>query len=567
MPSDTLSEIFMIQSVVLKKELDGEDFRVLLACGLSNLKINAEEINELNVFPIPDGDTGDNMVSTMEGGVQAAGAGVRIGEAAECAANGMLLGARGNSGVILSRMFAGIAAALKGKASASVAELASAFKEGVRCAYSSVVDPVEGTMLTVMRSATDCASRRVGKDSTPQSFFTDFYEEAERTLERTAELLHVLKEAGTVDSGGAGLCCIIRGFIQALSGELPAADEALAVDFHGADRAPDISLFTENSELRLGYCTEFLLRLTVNKTDPGSFSLDRFKGEISEFGDSLVAFRQGSIVKVHIHAREPWQVLRYAQRFGEFLTLKIENMDIQHSGTELRKASRFRRNAVRKPFGVVAVGCGEGMCRAFRELGADVVMDYEREGNPSVEQFLDAFDAVNADCIFVLPDNCNIFQSAREAAGIYTSSAVRVVSAHNAGEGYVALSALDYESGEAGAVYAAMGEEIANSVSGMVARAIRDANMNGVAVRENQFVGYSGKDIILSSPDKVSAALALTGKLGGAGRDFIIVFYGEEVSEAERTAYRDGVKSQFPDSEFYEIDGGQKIYDFIIVLQ
>lgn len=561
----------MIQQSVQKKVLSGDDFRFLLASGLSNLRTEADEINKLNVFPIPDGDTGDNMVSTMEGGVNSAGDAWRIGETASSAANGMLLGARGNSGVILSRMFAGIASALEGKESASAAELASAFKEGVKCAYSSVVDPVEGTMLTVMRIATDYAFEKLNTDSTPQSFFLNFYEEAERTLERTPELLHILKEAGTVDSGGAGVCCIIRGFLQALSGETGDGKEGLAANstaHESSTRTPDISLFTENSELKLGYCTELLLRLTVSKTDLNEFSLEKFKEDISTLGDSVVVFKQDTVIKVHIHTTEPWKVLQYAQGYGEFLTTKIENMDIQHSEKEIRAAMpRFRKNAVRKAFGTVAVCCGDGMKKAFHELGADIVIDYESEGTPSVEEFLNAFDAVNADCIFVLPNNCNILQTAREAAGICASSEIRVVNSRNLGEGYVALSALEYESGDADSIYSLMQEEMAASVTGTVARAIRDAVINGVAVQANDFIGYSGKQLMLSSKDRVDAALSLTEKLGANERSFIIVFYGSGMTGDDKTRYADGVRDRFPDSEFYEFDGGQSVYDIIIVLQ
>ena len=313
-----------------EREIDGNQFLSMLAGGLNGLKAVADEINDLNVFPIPDGDTGDNMVSTMAGGVQASASlkSLSCGEVAQSAARGMLLGARGNSGVILSQMFAGIAEGLSGAVRADALKIASAFEDGVKHAYASLSDPVEGTILTVMRLASDYAKKRTDGSSTVDSYFKDYLSEAERALQLTPELLPVLKEAGTVDSGGAGLCAIIGGFLSALSGRGGEIEEVAATT---SSAAPDISLFTEDSELTFGYCTEFLLRLTRKKTDLEKFSIDGFRERLNEYGNSVVAFRQGSIVKAHVHVMEPWRVLEFAQSFGEFLTLKVENMNIRRS--------------------------------------------------------------------------------------------------------------------------------------------------------------------------------------------------------------------------------------------
>lgn len=550
-----------------EREIDGSLLISMLVGGLNSLKAAAEEINDLNVFPIPDGDTGDNMVSTMTGGVRAAAAlgGASCGEVAAAAARGMLLGARGNSGVILSQMFAGIADGLSGVARADARTIASAFSEGVKHAYASLSDPVEGTILTVMRMAADYAKKRIDGSSAPDTYFTDYLSEAERALQLTPDLLPVLKEAGTVDSGGAGLCAIISGFLAALSGRGGAFEEVAVA---ASAPAPDISLFTEDSELTIGYCTEFLLRLTRKKTDLEKFSIDDFREKLNEYGNSVVAFRQGSIVKVHVHVTEPWQVLKYAQSFGEFLTLKVENMNIQHSEVEERKsAPEFRRRGARKDFGVVAVCGGKGLCDAFRELGADVVIDGEKHGNPSVELLMEAFDAANADTIFVLPDNPNITVAAEEAASMYRTSRVRVLNTRNFGEGYVALSALDCSCGDGDEIFGAMESEVASCESGMVARAVRAADMNGVLVSEDDYIAISGKKILLAAKDKTDAAVGLASALGADGRDFIIVFCGADVSGEERAACREKMEAAFPSAEYYEIDGGQKVYDFIIVLQ
>ena len=555
---------------MLQSAIGGAEFSALLAGGLASLKASADEINELNVFPIPDGDTGDNMVSTLSGGAKLAkSCSGGVGEVAEHAARGMVLGARGNSGVILSQMFAGIAASLSGKTSASVHDFIAAFDAGVKQAYASLSDPVEGTMLTVMRLAADYARENSNENTSVEEYFKLYEEGASRALENTPNLLPVLKEAGTVDSGGAGLLCIVRGFLSVLRGEFSgeAHTESAAADAHPA---PDISLFTEDSELTYGYCTEFLLRLTRKKTNLDEFSIDDFRQKVSSLGNSVVAFRQGSIVKVHVHVMEPWQVLQLAQRYGEFLTVKIENMNIQHSEVQLKNAgasqAEFKKRPAHKTYGIVAAAAGEGMCAAFRELGADIIIDCDKYGSPSVELFAKAIEAANADCVFVLPDDKNAVGAAEEAARL-CSFEVRVLPTHSFGEGYVALSALDCESGNADEIFSNMNDEVCHSACGSVARAIRDANISGVDVSENDYIGISNKKLLCASPNKTEAALSLAEVLGAAERDFIIVFCGAEATAEERSSLRKKIQDKVPSAEYYEIDGGQKTYDFIIVLQ
>ena len=553
------------------REIGGAGFAAMLRGGLAFLKSEADRINELNVFPIPDGDTGDNMVSTLSGGVRlAADCTGGIGEAAELAARGMLLGARGNSGVILSQMFEGVAKGLYGRERADAAALSAAFSKGVEQAYSSLSDPVEGTILTVMRLAAEYAGKNCPAGGTIEQYFSLYEREAALALEKTPDLLPVLKEAGTVDSGGAGLLSIVRGFLAAIRGEsaeIAAHDEAAAEDIKSG--APDISLFSEDSELTFGYCTEFLLRLTHKKTDISAFSMDEFRKNINALGNSVVAFRQGSIVKVHVHVMEPWRVLEYAQQFGEFLTLKIENMNVQHSEFRRRETAApvFKRRAAHKPYGIVAVGAGGGLCSAFRELGADIVIDSDLYGNPSVELFMEAVEAVNADCVFLLPDDKNVVGAAEEAARLCKNCEVRVLPTHTLGEGYVALSALDCGSGDDDEIFAGMNAEVSRSAGGAVARAVRGAAMNGVEVNEGDYIAITNKKILCASPDKTEAAVKLARILGADGRDFIIVFCGKDATKEERESCRAKMERAFPSAEYYEIDGGQKTYDFIIVLQ
>ncbi len=553
-----------------EREVDGELFKRMMNCGLAELKANIAEINDLNVFPIPDGDTGDNMYSTLSGGVKAL-RGLEVsalGEAASRAGSGMLMSARGNSGVILSQMFAGIAKGLEGTERADVSAFGRAFGEGVRFAYASVAEPVEGTMLTVMKDAAAYASGRIDSRSTPESFLEDYVRETELSLGRTPELLPILKNSGVIDSGGAGVFHIARGFLKAVRGE-----EVFSVEEEGSaavlSEEPQFALFNEDSVMEFGYCTEFLLQLTRAKTDVEAFSLDDFRAWLTAAGDSVAVVRTGTVVKVHVHTMKPGEILQYAQTYGEFLTLKIENMTLQHNGRSERRQNReeLRKNPQRKHFGVVAVADGEGISAAFRELGADIVLEGGPGRNPSVELFLKAFEAVNADCIFVLPDNSNIRMAATEAASLYQTSEVRVLPTKNVGEGYAALSALDCASGDAESVFKNMAAEVSRSASGTVARATRSVLLDSVEVREGDYIGFVGKKMFVSGTDKVRTALALTEELGAALREFIIVFYGRDVTESERHAYRRGVSEKFPAAEFYETDGGQSVYDFVLVLQ
>lgn len=549
-----------------EREIDGALFRRMLVCGLRNLKANIETVNDLNVFPIPDGDTGDNMYATLYGGYKniPENCGAALGEASKAVGAGVLLGARGNSGVILSQMISGITDEFSLYESADTALISKAFSRGVEKAYCSVSSPVEGTMLTVLREASAYAAENTPDGSEVEKYFVNFLREGKKSLERTPEQLPVLKEAGVIDSGGAGVLYIMDGFLKALRGETDDAVDELAAT--SADI--DFSLFGEDGVMQYGYCTEFLLQLTRSKIDIGAFSLENFKSRISGFGDSIVAVKTGSIVKIHIHTMTPGAVLSFAQEYGEFLTLKIENMTLQHNGTaEKKRKNTFRKNPVRSEFAVVAVADGKGIIDAFKELGADLVIDGGQGDNPSVETFLSAFEAVNSDNIFVLPNNSNVIMAANEAARIYEKSAVKVIRSRNLGEGYSALAALDYSSGDSEKIAAAMQSDINDSVCACVSRSVRDINSERLSVREGNYIGFVDKEVLVYDADKVTAAKLLTEKLGTDEKSFLIVFYGAGVTEAERAVYEKFVKTTLRDVEFYGMDGGQGIYDFIIVLQ
>ncbi|MBQ7670406.1 MAG: DAK2 domain-containing protein [Clostridia bacterium] len=551
--------------------LDGKLFARMFKGGAAFLRSKADKVNELNVFPVPDGDTGDNMSMTMEGGVNAVDKSDKseegsLGEVSEQVAHGMLLGARGNSGVILSQLFAGMANVFDGCDTADVNTVGEALKLGVKRAYSAVVTPTEGTILTVAREAVDYACSRIDGDSTIESFFDDMSFEMNNSLNRTPELLSVLREAGVIDSGGAGLLYIMEGFNKVLSGIKP---EEIG---DGAERrapAPganvDFSAFTEDDELVYGYCTELLVRLQNKKTNPETFDTVIITDYLRTVGDSIVCFKQGSIVKIHVHTFRPDEVLAFCRQFGEFLLVKIENMSVQHNETLPDEGKA--KNKKRSKFGIVTVASGEGISNLFKELGADVVIKGGQTMNPSAEDFINAFDEVNADCIFVLPNNGNIILSAKQAANIYEKSAVYVMESHSLGDGYAALSAVNYEPGDPEEIVSVLEEAMKNVVTCMITVAVRDTTLNSVEVHAGDHIGFIDKTMLASEADCVSACKASLSQMELEDKFALTVFAGAGAKEEDNENIENFIHENYPDVEVYFVDGGQEIYDYIFIAE
>ena len=542
----------------------------MLAGGAENLQRHAAEINELNVFPIPDGDTGDNMLLTIRGGLAAQPQG-GLGTAARAAGDGMLVSARGNSGVILSQLFDGIAAGLSGLETADAGQLSRAFEEGVAHAYRAVLEPTEGTILTVAREATQAACAAEAADIA--GFFAAFLAQAERSLQHTPELLPVLKKAGVVDSGGAGLLRIVEGMQRVLTGEpLPAASvpaDAPAGSQPGSQPGlqpglqPNIQAFTEDSVLEYGYCTELLLRLQTAKTDVEAFAVETLTEYLQTIGNSVVAFKTGSIVKVHVHTMMPDRVLAFCQRYGEFLTVKIENMSLQHNNLSPAETPAPER----RPFGVVTVACGEGIQALFRQLGADEVINGGQSMNPSAGDFLAAFDRANADTIFVLPNNGNVLLAARQAAGMYTGADVRVIESRSLGEGYAALSMLNTESGDADAITAELTAAMEGVVTAAVATCSRDTDSDGLSLYKGEYIGFIGDRILSADNDPMDTARRLVDELDFTDREICILLSGKDADEQQTQAIRSYIAQTHPGCELYVTAGGQEIYRYILIIE
>lgn len=566
------------------KYLGGFLFKKMAKGGAERLEKKAEEVNMLNVFPVPDGDTGDNMKMTIESGI----AEMENVESDDLAAvmqalsHGMLLGARGNSGVILSQFFAGISKGLEAAEKADTATLGHALEIGVKQAYSSVMTPTEGTILTVAREAVEYAVSRITTKSTISSFFADLVEEMHRSLDRTPEILTVLKEAGVVDSGGAGLLYILEGFFRVLSGKKVSGGKKKTA----AQKAAGKITFNEDSVMTYGYCTELLLQLQKAKTNIDAFDIDALKAFLVSVGDSVVAFKTESIVKLHVHTFTPEKVLAHCREYGEFLTVKIENMSVQHTETvaenvpEAPAAQQAASTAAevlpsaktapekKSKYGVVAVGNGPGICALFSELGADVVVKGGQTKNPSTNDFLEAFEHINAEHIIVFPNNGNIVMAAQQAGDLYEKAKVHVIPSKSIGTGYVALSSVDRDNPDADAVVEEVTASLTRVNAGYISPAIRDAEMNGIEIHLGDTIGIIDREIAFSVSDKTEAAHKLaTTLLDMPGKFMITVFSGVDASEAERAELEEFIKNTYPDNEVYFIDGGQEIYPYIFVAE
>lgn len=546
--------------------MDGLAYKRLVEAGYASLKASAEEVNDLNVFPIPDGDTGDNMCSTLLGGIKEAPEDEDISFVSAKIADGMILGARGNSGVILSQIFKGLSSGLDGKKTADEKDFANALLSAVDTAYKAVEKPVEGTILTVLKSSVEAVNRLIGGDFDEEALFLTLYERSVSAVEETTEQLFVLKEAGVVDSGGKGLSYIFKGFLSAIRGEEIAAADGESIS---DAKELDLSLFDENSVMQFGYCTEFLLRLQNSKIDVNLFDTEKFIEEIKTFGDSIVCFKNGTIVKVHVHTFNPGNVLNHCQKYGEFLTIKIENMTLQHEGTVKSKENnkqKFKKNAVRKPFGVVAVATGKGLKDTFAELGADIVIDGGQGKNPSTEDFLEAYDALNADNVFVLPDNGNIIPVAEKSAEIYKKSKIFVLKAKSVGDGYSALSVLDLSCDNAEEIFSLMTEAMGKSKTIEVCKAVRSTTVGGVEIAEGEYISFCGKQMLAANKDRLKAAEDGVKKVVSDENEFLIAIIGKDALSEADEAYEAFTKA-FSHLEVYTLIGEQDTFDFVIILQ
>ena len=548
------------------KTLSGETFAEMVISGYKAIKLQYQKINDLNVFPVPDGDTGTNMTATMNGGIIAMAKAdmSSISDVAHRLANGMLLGARGNSGVILSQFFAGVSEGLQGLETANAIQVASALRSGVNKAYSAVIKPVEGTILTVAREGCTYAMDHVEEAQDLETLFQMLLKRMKKSLEGTPELLPVLKEAGVIDSGGAGLVAIIDGFTKYLNGE-----EIEDTIFEGptAPVQGDIeNLFNADSVLEYGYCTEFIMQLLNSKDGPKNFVLQDMIDYFSTFGDSIVAIENNGIVKVHVHTKTPGRVIDYAQKFGEFVTFKMENMSIQHQEVLLKELEK--QTEEKKKAAIVAVAPSASIAKIFGELGVSEIVQGGQTMNPSADDFVKAIKNANAESVIVFPNNGNVILTAKQAATMVPDCDVRVIETKSIVECYSALAMLDINGQSIDENVEIIHEQISNMVSCEVSVAVRDSVNNGMNIKEGQYIGISKGGVKAVDDDVVGCALKLLESIEDVeDRSVITVFYGVDAKEPSREKLREGIQEKYPLIDFIEIEGEQTIYPFIIAVE
>lgn len=560
------------------KKIDGALFKTLVLNGAQNLKKNYQYIDSLNVFPVPDGDTGTNMKMTIEGGVNeiATFDEISVYEMSKKLARGMLMGARGNSGVILSQLFRGFNKGCENLVSLNAITLAKAFASGVQQAYKAVMKPVEGTILTVAREASEKMSLIANSKMTIEEFFDEYIQEAKLSLQRTPDLLPQLKEANVVDSGGAGYICIIEGMKMALEGNMITSDSPSTTDTH-------IAQFTVNQGLEndeFGYCTEFLLDLSAEKVgDIEAFDESKILDRIAPLGNSIVLIKDENIVKTHIHTLTPGTILNIAQEYGEFIKLKIENMSVQHS--QLQKVEHVAEGACacgevhRKPnskpeerskYAVVSVASGEGLINTFKEMGVDYVVSGGQSMNPSTEDFITGFDCLNADNIIVFPNNKNITLAAQQAAKIYKESNVIVVPTVTIAEGFSALTMLDLND-DPEELVENLKDVISNVTSVNVTYSIRDTKIGGVEVHKDDHIGIMNGKIVASYKRRIDTLKAVFKKANLETKDIVTIMYGCDAPEKEVNELSKYLKKNYNNIEVELIKGDQEVYSYIIAIE
>ena len=540
------------------KSIDGNSYIRMLLGGAAMLAIHMKELNALNVFPVADGDTGTNMLKTIEGGLAEAKKAETssIGDISRHFARGILLSARGNSGVILSQIFAGINEVLEGHETVSAKILSQAYRQGIEKSYAAVQNPTEGTILTVFRESTEYVFDRIDENSTLEDFYRLHIEEARRSLETTKTILPALAEADVVDSGAAGYLYIAEGMHRALNGE----EVQYNVEESKSEPSVNIDLFTRDSVLNYGYCTEFLLRLTTAKVDPDSFEVSTAVSILKELGgDSIVAYKQDDILKVHVHTFTPGDILSRMQAFGEFLTVKIENMNLGHTGNEKKKPS--------KSFEVVAVSQGDGMAALFKDMGADVIVPGGQSLNPSIEDFISAFEQCSANDIIVLPNNKNIILAANQAAKIYTDANVHVLNTKNIASGYGALSVITPGIKDIDALVSSADRAAGGVIDGEITVAVRDAVIDGKMIHEGDYLALSGGEVVSVSATAEDAVLDMLSNIDIELCEIITLFVGEHVSEECRASLTERLKEAYEDFEIVVYNGGQEVYDYLIAIE
>ena len=546
-------------------------FQEMVQAGATRLNKQAEYVNSLNVFPVPDGDTGTNMGMTIENGAKEVSdrSASTVGEAAGIFAKGLLMGARGNSGVITSQLFRGFSQSVKDKEELDGAALAAAFQSGVEVAYKAVMKPVEGTILTVSRGAAIGAKKKAESTNDAVEVMRAALEGAKTALAKTPDMLPVLKEVGVVDSGGQGLVFIYEGFLSALTGEFIASEEFQATpatmsEMINAEHHKSVAGHVATEDIKFGYCTEIMVALKQGPTYVKDFDYDEFRNYLNNLGDSLLVVNDDEIVKVHVHTEDPGLVMQEGLKYGSLVKVKVDNMRNQHEA-QVEKEERQAKPVEEKEYAIIAVVAGDGLADIFKAQGVDYIISGGQTMNPSTEDFVKAVEELNARNIIILPNNKNILMAAQSAAEVIDQPAA-VVETKTIPQGLTSLLAFDV-SKSIEENYERMSAALADVVSGSVTTAVRDTTIDGLEIHENDNLGMVDGKIVVSNPDMMETLEETFAHMLDEDSEIVTIYVGEEGSEEVANELAQSLAEKYEDVEVEIHQGGQPVYPYLFSVE
>lgn len=537
------------------------------------LSENSEYVNSLNVFPVPDGDTGTNMNLSFTSGADRVSLSDtdRIDVLGKDLAKGLLMGARGNSGVILSQLFRGFSKAMEGKETINAGEFAAAFSQGVEAAYKAVMKPVEGTILTVARESAAAGAEKAKESNDVIEIMETVVNSAKVSLENTPNLLAVLKEVGVVDSGGQGLLYIYQGFLESLTGEkvsfkTKTIKKADLTEIAHQENFSNLAHSLSTEDIQYGYCTEIMVKIGEGETVTDTFDYDTFRNHLDGIGDSLLVVADDEVVKVHVHTEYPGEVMNYGQKFGSLLKIKVDNMRLQHGDVIAKGTSgATAKKEAPKPYGIISVAAGEGVQNLFKSLGVTTIIPGGQTMNPSTEDIVKAIEECNAEKTIILPNNKNIFMAAEQAAQVAETEVV-VVPSTTISQGLTAMLAfndqVDLEANKEN-----MTDELDNVKSGQITTAVRDTAIDGLEITKDDFMGLVDGKIVLSHSDRLTAVLNTLRKMIDEDSEIITVIYGEGMTEEESQTIADTIEDEFEDVEVEIQEGNQPVYYYLLSVE
>lgn len=549
------------------KEVNSNQFRDMVRVAAHRMSKNAEFVNSLNVFPVPDGDTGTNMTLTIESGARSVAEDTSdsVGDLTKSLFKGMLMGARGNSGVISSQLFRGFYKATQGMKSLNALEFANAFSTGVATAYKAVMKPVEGTILTVARGAAQAGSNKVNETDDVAEVMKAIVDGAKKALKTTPDFLPVLKEVGVVDSGGQGLLFIYEGFLEGLLGkrfnDQYQPDSFEMDEMVNAMHHQSVQSQLATQDIKFGYCTEIMVDLTADVPHKEKFSLEQFREHLSKLGNSLLAVSDGEVAKVHVHTEHPGAVFQYGARFGQLNKIKIDNMRIQHE--TIVDNDEQQKESV--DFAVIAVCSGNGVRKLFESEGVNRIISGGQTMNPSTQDFIDAIKKSGAKKAILLPNNGNIIMAAKQAAEV-SEIPVGIVESKTISQGLTAMLSFDPDSSVEDNV-AAMSDDLNTVKSGEVTQATRDTTIADVQIKQGDYLGIVDGNIKLSNSDLVTAAVQMVEKMLDEDSEIITIIYGRDSNQEQAEKVGQLLREKHDDLEFEIHNGGQPVYNFLISVE